>query len=198
MVAPNKAIAQTIPTHGLLLTDDDGNEIAWICAGDVDPTSGAGIPAPLGASYYRSNGELWRKTSAPNTGWQLSGLGDPVVTQTMAYGSGGNLPTNTWISRTGSVASNIVGVRVLTTEAKIKTISVDNENSGTYNIGIYSHDGNEANLTLLHTVSVVSALGIVESSLDISVAQGKQIAMRVTSGSVKNFGGIVVIKGTSV
>jgi hypothetical protein len=38
----------------------------------VDPSAGAGYPAPVGTTVGRNNagaGELWLKTTAPDTGW---------------------------------------------------------------------------------------------------------------------------------
>ncbi|HRZ18519.1 MAG TPA: hypothetical protein P5136_00440 [Methanofastidiosum sp.] len=43
----------------------------YIIYGDIDPTTSTGIPAPLGSLYIRTaTGDLWHKTSNPNTGWE--------------------------------------------------------------------------------------------------------------------------------
>lgn len=49
------------------------HEVPYLQRGTVDPSAGAGVTAPLGAIYQRANGsagEIWIKTSTPDTGWQ--------------------------------------------------------------------------------------------------------------------------------
>ena len=40
-----------------------------ILSGAADPAAGAGVAAPVGSLYLRTNGTHYAKTSAPNTGW---------------------------------------------------------------------------------------------------------------------------------
>lgn len=56
----------------------------WIIAGTVDPSAGAGVPAPEGSTYHRYGagaGQLWLKTAAAATGWTNlgGGVGDHTL-----------------------------------------------------------------------------------------------------------------------
>lgn len=41
----------------------------YLMAGTVNPSSGAGIAAPIGSIYMRDNGTTWLKEAAPDIGW---------------------------------------------------------------------------------------------------------------------------------
>lgn len=42
-----------------------------LVTGSVDPSAGAGVAASIGTLYARTtNGTIWSKTTAPNTGWK--------------------------------------------------------------------------------------------------------------------------------
>lgn len=43
--------------------------------GSVDPSAGAGIPAPVGSLYLRTDGTIWSKTGAGNAAWTPGGSG---------------------------------------------------------------------------------------------------------------------------
>lgn len=114
------------------------------------------------------------------------------------FGRSGNVSTNTWLLRTGTVPSNKTGVALSVSNASITKIDVGNENINTFDISIYEHEGDEVNLTLLVTVSVINSR---TASFDISdfgiinATLGRQLAVRLTSGSGKNIGVDVTLKG---
>ena len=87
MVLPSIETALEIEGSGLLINTPDGR-LVWIGGGSDDPSLAPSLAAPLGSIYFRSNGDEFKKTTAPNTGWQLSGLGSAVVTQTADFGKG--------------------------------------------------------------------------------------------------------------
>jgi hypothetical protein len=41
----------------------------WQLAGSVDPTAGAGVAAPIGSTYARTDGTVWQKYGAGATAW---------------------------------------------------------------------------------------------------------------------------------
>jgi hypothetical protein len=116
------------------------------------------------------------------------------------FGRSGNVTSGTWLLRTGSVPSNKTGVTMGINNPKLKQIDIGNEDISTFDIGIYEHEGNEINLTLLATVSVVSARTGSFTVLDfgeVIATQGRQLAVRITAGSAKNLGVDVTLIGQS-
>lgn len=114
-----------------------------------------------------------------------------------SFGKGGNLSSGAWLARPGGVPSNITGIPVGLLEPKIVRISVGSQNANTYNIGIYEHEGDSVNLTLLTTVSIVASRTEV-FEVDVSITSGRQLAARVTSGSVKNPGVDLQLSGSTM
>jgi hypothetical protein len=116
------------------------------------------------------------------------------------FGRAGNVVASTWLTRSGGVPSNKTGVVMGINTPTLQRISIGNEDVNTFDISIYEHDGNEINLTLLTTVSVVSERtdSFTESDFGtVAATSGKQLAVRVTSGSAKNLGVDITIKGTN-
>lgn len=116
------------------------------------------------------------------------------------FGRQGNVGNNTWLLRSGGVPSNKTGVEVSITNPVLSRIDIGNENINTFDVSIYEHEGDEINLTLLATVSVVSARSATfdESNFGtINITSGRQVAVRVTSGSAQNLGVDITLKGSS-
>lgn len=114
-----------------------------------------------------------------------------------SFGRSGSLSQGTWLRRPGNVPSNRAGVTIPIANPVITKVSCSNKNIETYDVEIYEHEGDEINLTLLTTISVVSARGGVFSVL-VSATEGKQIAARLGStstGNVRDLGVDVVLKG---
>lgn len=111
-----------------------------------------------------------------------------------SFGRSSNVNVNTWLLTTGSVPSNKAGITVALNNPEITQIYIANEDISTFDISIYEHEGDEINLTLLDTVSVVSKRSDT-FDLAVSVTSGRQLAARVTSGSAKNVNVGLQLKG---
>lgn len=133
----------------------------------------------------------------------LQDLGETLATRVGAsaspgfsFGRSANVGSNSWLLITGSVPSNKTGVPVAIENAEITLISVGNEDVSTFDVGIYEHEGAEINLTLLTTVSIVSNR-TQNFTVSVPVTTGRQLAARVTSGSAKNIGVSLQLKGST-
>lgn len=106
-----------------------------------------------------------------------------------SYGRTGNITPGTYL-QCESVPSNISGRWVYINSASVTKVFVSNELTTTFSVSVYSHDGNEANLTLLGTVTVSAAKG---DSFDVnwSVATDKQLAVRLSPTSANSAKNIV-------
>lgn len=111
------------------------------------------------------------------------------------FGRSGNLPANTWLQNE-TVPSNKAGHTVNLTAPIIQEITVSSEDIDTFNVGIYEHEGDEINLTLLTTVSIIAARGGTFTGLSVSITAGRQLAARITDGSAKNVIVDLIVKGT--
>lgn len=101
------------------------------------------------------------------------------------FGRGGNLAANTWLNVVGGVPSNRAGITVSLTNPIITNVYVASENADTYDVDIYEHEGDEVNLTLLGSVSVISTRSDT-FSVSIIATEGRQLAARIVNGSAKN------------
>jgi hypothetical protein len=68
-----------------------------LLSGAADPSIGAGVAAPVGSLYLRTDGTLWIKTGVPNTAWASlsAGVGNAqrfTYTASGAEGSSFNVP----------------------------------------------------------------------------------------------------------
>ena len=114
------------------------------------------------------------------------------------WGRSGSSPANTYLLN-DSVASNICGRVVFLLNASIIKIFVSNQ-SATAGIilEVYSHDGNGIGLTVLGQVTTTAARTHTFTTA-FSVAQNKQIAIKVKAGSVAGTNLVVgmILKGTT-
>lgn len=53
----------------------DGVNVVRQLLGNADPSAGAGVAAEVGSIYQQTDGTVWAKTSAPDTGWEALGGG---------------------------------------------------------------------------------------------------------------------------
>lgn len=109
----------------------------------------------------------------------------------------GSLLASSWLLNDG-ISSNVVGRYVSLTNPSIAQIFTGNENLSTYTLTIYEHDGNSINLTAITTISVSGARGALLENLNIPVTKGKQLAIRLTSGSASNIVAGLILKGSGV
>ena len=82
-----------------------------------------------------------------------------------------------------TVPSNITGRYVYINNAQINKVFVGTEIVGTYKFGVYYHDGDEINITLVGTVTISADRG---GSFEVEwlVPTGKYLAIRVEADSV--------------
>ena len=152
--------------------------------------------------------QVARSTPFDNTGTEFESdnvqdaLEEVGVSASPGFGFGrsGNVSANTWLQRTGGVPSNKTGVTIGIGNPVLTRVDVGNEDVGTFDVGIYEHEGDETNLTLLTTISVTSSRTASFTETDfglVTATKGRQLAVRVTSGSAKNIGVDVTLKGTN-
>ena len=111
-----------------------------------------------------------------------------------SWGRSGNSSSGTWLQNDG-VVSNRTGRTINLVDPVITAVSIANENIRTFDISFYEHDGDSINLTLIGTVSVVAARSL-NAFVNLSVTQGKQLSVQVTSGSGTNIVVGVQLSGT--
>jgi len=94
-----------------------------------------------------------------------------------------------------AVPSNKAGRTIVLGASKIVKIFSATEDVDTYTLEIYSHDGNEVNLTLLTTLTVTASRTGNSGTISVSVAGNKQLAARIGTGSAKNIVAGIVMQG---
>ena len=114
-----------------------------------------------------------------------------------SFGRSGKVGSGTWL-QCETVPSNITGRFIPLTNPKLSDLYVSNENVGTYTVEVYEHDGDNTNLTLKYTLTVTSARGNSISNIGVPMTKGKQVAVRIGSGSPKNVVCGLIIKGSQV
>lgn len=112
-----------------------------------------------------------------------------------SFGRSSNVNSGTWLNCEG-VPSNKAGRWVYIENAVVTRIFVSNETLSSFDVSVYYHDGNEVNLTLLGSVSVVSSYGN-SFVVSFAVPTDKQLALRVTSGSARNIVAGLELQGTN-
>lgn len=97
----------------------------------------------------------------------------------------GNNPSGSWAEIYG-VPSNRVGIPILQNNPELTAAAIYNETDpNTFSVEIYEHDGTV--FTLITTISVTSDRGITSVfGSPFTLTQGKELAAKVSSGSVKN------------
>ena len=111
------------------------------------------------------------------------------------YSRPGTQNGNTWLKIAGGVVSNRSGIPIFISNPILTTVVATSENENTYDVKIYEHDGDQINLNLITTLSVVNSR-TETFNVNISLTQGKQLAIR-TNGTVKNPGVNLQLKGNS-
>ncbi len=111
------------------------------------------------------------------------------------WGKSGNINKNTWLLN-DTVPSNKAGRTITITNPELTRILTASQDLDTYDISIYEHDGDEINLTLLVTESIVAAR-TGDFTISVSATKGKQLAARIATGSAKNVVVGIFMIGTS-
>jgi len=118
---------------------------------------------------------------------------DTSASPGFTWGASGNIPSNTWLLN-DTVPSNKSGRAIFLTGATLEQIFVRVENVTTVGVGVYEHDG--TTYTLLTTVNLVATRTGDFSIASIALTTGKELAMRIESGSAKNPVVGCVLKGS--
>lgn len=116
--------------------------------------------------------------------WFVQDLDDTSASPGFNWGRSGNANEGTWLLN-DTVPSNKAGRTISLIGSKLIKIFTANENISTYVIGIYEHDGDSINLTLIDSITVTTARGFTKIS-SVDITNGKQLAAKVISGSAKN------------
>lgn len=113
------------------------------------------------------------------------------------FGRKGNTGAGTWAENEG-VPSNTVGIPILVNSPQLSAVYAINENDPeTFTVEIYEHDG--VTFTLKHTISVTADRGNFEIlSSPVSLTQGKELAVKQSSGSSKNLKVVCLISGDTI
>lgn len=122
-------------------TDTIQLAVANATSGTADPSAGAGVAAPVGSIYLRSDGTLWNKTGALDTNWVLSGTPVPLGRTVVVAKSGGDVTT---------IAAGLIAVAAL-----VPAPDAANPAVVIVSPGVYS----EVPLTAIGHVSVASSGG---------------------------------------
>ena len=111
------------------------------------------------------------------------------------WGRSGNLSTGTWLLNDG-VPSNKAGRTIVLNNAKIAKIFTASEDLNTYDVGIYSHDGDDINTTLIATLVVTASRTGNSGTISVSVPSGKQLGAKIDTGSAKNLVVGIIMQGS--
>ena len=109
-----------------------------------------------------------------------------------SFGRSGNVSSGAYLNNE-TVPSNITGRPVDLNNSRITQLSVSNELANTFTVEIEEHDG--TTYTSLGTFALISQRSKKFTGLNISVTSGKEIAVKIFSGSCKNPVVTVYVKG---
>lgn len=202
--------------NGIAINDTDGNTV--FVGGGLD--SPIGSDAPIGSFYFQSNGLLWKKYDVPDSAWRLFPNAEEVpfdnsvngfdsndvqnaisevgagASPGLSFSRQGHIFGSSWLNRAGGVASNRAGVSVFVDNPVVVLVACTTENLNTYEVTVYSHDGDEINLTPLGTLAVNNERTKL-FTVNWPTTKGKQIAVRITSGGARNLGVDIQMKGNN-
>jgi len=114
-----------------------------------------------------------------------------------SFGRSGAIAAGTFL-QCETVPSNVAGRWVFINSAVVTAVFASNELVGPFNLEFLYHDGNAINLTSLGTVTVAAATYGGAYSVAWNVPTGKQLAVRVASGSAKNLICGLQLTGTGI
>lgn len=114
-----------------------------------------------------------------------------------SWGRSGGLFASTWLQVDGGVPSNSAGRYVAIASPVVALFFCSSDTVSTFTLTMYSHDGDGINLTTLGSLTITSARGGSTGPISWPTAQGKQIAVRLTSGSANNLVAGAILKGVN-
>jgi len=118
---------------------------------------------------------------------------DTSASPGFTWGSSGNVTANSWLLN-DTVPSNKAGRAIFLTTATLEYVFVRCELASTFNIEVYEHDG--TTFTLITTVSIIAARAGDFPIASLPVTTGKELSMKLVSGSAKNPVVGCVLKGS--
>lgn len=133
-----------------------------------------------------TSGETLTLTSSDNsiliTGDQSTDTVDLSVSSSspgFTWTRSGNIPAGTWL-QVGVSPSNLASHTVDIDNPKMKKVTVTTTNDSTFDLEFYERDGNT--FTLVHTASVVAGRK-EEFDIDVNLTKGRELAVKLSSGS---------------
>ena len=109
------------------------------------------------------------------------------------FGDSGNVTAGAWLLN-DTVPSNKAGRLIYINNAEIDSVFVSCETATTFNVDVYEHDS--VTYTLLYTLAVVASRSASATDLGIALTTGKELAIQISGGSVKNPVVGAVLRGT--
>ncbi len=205
----------TIPASGQYLLDATEYRL-WessvdidveIIAGNVTVNDGVGdLSAARGVSYIRNSdiafGSRFLSDPERENGFTSKNVQEAIEESRnfravpVVFTKSGAVTINTFLLN-GSVPSNIAGRTIpsTATDVKIALIEIANQDVSTFDIGVYEHDGDEINLTLIETYIITAARTAEVLDGVTALDPAKQVAVKLTSGSAKNLSVSLTISG---
>lgn len=112
------------------------------------------------------------------------------------FGRSGNTPSNTWLNNEG-VPSNAVGIPILVNNPELTAIIATNENTSTFTVEVYEHDG--TTFTLIDSLTVTSARKNSKIlTTPAALTTEKELAVKISSGSAKNVKVVCLLAGDTI
>lgn len=174
-----------MPDYKVLISEENGQELEYqkelqLHASNVSAT-------PFGSLISDNvEGQLQEAGSGGGSG----------VSQTCVYGSGGNTSQNSYLPNE-SVPSNVVGVPIGITNAKIKNFFLGNENVRTGNVLVQERfPAGIGAWTTIYTASLNNESFKSITGLDVAITANAELAI-FTEVSLKNCKIVLNINGDS-
>lgn len=114
-----------------------------------------------------------------------------------SWGRAGGLFASTWLQVDGGVPSNSAGRYVAINSPVVSLFFCSSDTVSTFTLTLYEHDGNAVNLNALGTLVVTAGISGSTGTISWPTTKGKQLAVRLTSGSANNLVAGAILKGTS-
>jgi len=169
-----EAIKRCLETHDLILFGAD------LLGGVLGPSGADGAPGSTGPAGLP--GQLIVNQNGSSPAFQFTRAG-PLFAGDWLY--------------VGENPSNITGKRNNLYNSAIEGVHIAVSQPDTFTLGVYHHDGNLLNNTLVDTFAVVALNGADFVDLGLVVPKSKQMAMKIELGTITN--GIdagIVMSGT--
>ncbi len=113
------------------------------------------------------------------------GGGSNQSTITFNWARSGVVPAGSWLLN-DSIPSNKSGRTLSISSANVVRFFSASDSLDTYVLELYEHDGNSVNLTYKTNLTVSSSRIGNSGSISIPVTNGKQLAVKLATGSAKN------------